>query len=347
MFLIYLPFVILILYLLRKYFFNAPETKLTKDMTGKIIIITGSSAGIGKETAKDLLKKGAKVIFANRDEKKTMTVINEILSVINVHKDMTVFEQLDLSSFYSVLHFSEKIRSKFDHIDILINNAGMFSEKYAQTSDGHETTFQTNHVSPSLLTGLLIDLVGKSKDGRIINVSSDAHKFYDNNKFVQGESNYSMFNTYACSKLGNIICTNILRKFCEMNKLDIISASVHPGAVKTEIVRPENKSQFYKLLIHYVIYPMMLFFFKTEYMGAQTTLHLCYIDRNSFVDCGYYANCKLCKPGKTLNDQNSINNINKATFKQITDSEVYPIISGCHAFKPCKQFIQLFNTNIN
>jgi len=99
---------------------------IKKDMTGKLIIVTGSSDGIGLETAKDLLKSNAKVIFACRNKNKTENIINLLPQN---YKKNAIFEQLDLESFKSIENFTKNIKSKYPKIDILINNAGMASRK--------------------------------------------------------------------------------------------------------------------------------------------------------------------------------------------------------------------------
>ena len=113
---------------------------IKKDLTGKLIIVTGSSDGIGLETAKELLNSNAKVIFACRNKNKTESIINNFPERI---KKNAIFIPLNLDSFKSIKNFADEIKSKFPKIDILINNAGMSSlGKIYKTEDGHLNVFQ-------------------------------------------------------------------------------------------------------------------------------------------------------------------------------------------------------------
>ena len=294
----YLAALPVVYFIIRK-IFNGPATKLKNYdyVKGKIVVITGSSAGIGKETAKEMLLRGATVIFACRDEKKTRTIIN---SFPEEFRKRSIFIQLDLASFESVRNFEIQFATLNFKIDILINNAGAFFDKYNTTKDGIESTIQCNHFSPMYLTMLLLKHMVKDS-GRILNVSSDAHKFVKNLDvdslecnldFNTGGESYSMFRTYAYSKLANIYLTNTLSNFFEAKNIKIKSVSIHPGAVRSEIMRPDR---FLLKILSYFVYLLMLLFFKDSYMGAQTTIHLCYMDYKSIVSSGYYQNCQLSK----------------------------------------------------
>ena len=136
-----------------------------------MILITGCSAGIGKEAALEFLRNGSTVIFACRDERKT----NKILEILpDDLRKRAIFIALDLSSFESVRNFEKKLGSLNLKIDMIINNAGCFLDKYSKTVDNIESTIQCNHFSHMYLTALLVKHISKN-DGRIINVSSDDH----------------------------------------------------------------------------------------------------------------------------------------------------------------------------
>ena len=131
---IFILIIIIIIGFLIKRWSNGPLNPIKKDLTGKIIIITGSSDGIGLEAAKDLLRSNAKVIFACRNKNKTEGIINTLPE--NLRKN-AIFEQLDLSSFKSIENFVKEVKAKYDKIDILINNAGLssFGNIYKQKMD--------------------------------------------------------------------------------------------------------------------------------------------------------------------------------------------------------------------
>ena len=170
-FLILLSILIIFGYFLKKWA-NGPMNPIKKDLTGKLIIVTGSSDGIGLETAKDLLNSNAKVIFACRNKAKTEKVINSLPE--NIRKN-AIFEQLDLESFKSIENFIKTIKSKYQKIDILINNAGMASGYESKTEDGFMNVFQVNYLGNVLLTLLLLDHFNE-KESKIVDVSSMGYK---------------------------------------------------------------------------------------------------------------------------------------------------------------------------
>lgn len=332
-----------ILLLIKYFLINRPKTPFTKDMSGKVIIITGCSAGIGKETAKELLKSGATVIWACRDEKKTLNIIKELS--IQDYKGKSVFIKLDLSSLQSVYEFYLQFISNFDRLDILINNAGAATHEFIKTEDGLESIFQINHISHTLLTSLLLDFLSISDDGRIIILSSDAHKFakIDNSYLKFEKENFSFWSTYSNSKLANVFMGFALKKYCEENNLNIKTVLVHPGAVASDISKPENKPWYLKIFIYMVMYPIMFFFFKSNLIGAQTTLHTCYLERSKLVDGGYYANCKESSYGKSSRNRIYENGVNKITKNILTNHRVFDIVENNKHFK--KFMLSLHTSN--
>jgi NAD(P)-dependent dehydrogenase (short-subunit alcohol dehydrogenase family) len=303
-YLIAFPF---ILYIIRK-FFNGPRTLLTNyyNVKDKVIIITGSSAGIGKETAYELLRQGAQVIFACRDEKKTKAVIQSLPETL---QKRAIFLLLDLASFKSVKSFVKNFSELNMKVDIIINNAGCIIDKFSKTEDGIESVIQCNHLSHMLLTTLLLKHLSNN-NCRIINVSSDAHFFVKSLDINALENDFEFkdsslykgsFSNYAYSKIANIYFTIALAEYLESKKLSIKTVSLHPGAVLTEIFRPSNK--FYKI-IGFFLYYLLYIFFKDAFMGAQTTLHVCYADYNDLTNGAYYSNCKISKMSDLANNKN-------------------------------------------
>ena len=152
---------------------NGKKTPLTKNLTGKLVVIIGSSSGLGKDTAIVLLEKGATVIFACRDKNKTMSIINSLPKEL---QNRSNFIHLNLSDFGTLPRFLDQFNTEFPSIkiDFLINNAGMMEESFHLTPSGIESTIQTNHLSPIILTELLLDKMNP-EDGRIINIASCVH----------------------------------------------------------------------------------------------------------------------------------------------------------------------------
>lgn len=277
-----------------KRYFNGPVAK-PKSLSGKVVIITGASDGIGVPTAKSLLENDATVIFACRNPKKTKIVIDKFEERL---KQNAFFIQIDLSDFSTIKNFVETFKKKFSKVDILINNAGAIFNDYSLSKDEIENTFQVNTFSPMLLTQELLPLM--SDNSRIINVSSRAHTRVRFDKTVmklweeQENTNYfkniyKPWTVYGYSKLGNIFFTKYLYDYCFKKGINIRTACLHPGVIPTELARDLK----YLSLFAYLIFPIFWLLTKSSYYGSQTTLHLCYCPDNEFINAGYYQDCKI------------------------------------------------------
>ena len=328
-FLILLFFLIILIYFIRKWA-NGPMNTIKKDMTGKLIIVTGSSDGIGLETAKDLLKSNAKVIFACRNKNKTENIINLLPQN---YKKNAIFEQLDLESFKSIENFTKNIKSKYPKIDILINNAGMSSRKTKKTEDGFINTFQVNYLGNVLLTLLLLDHFNE-KDSKIVNVSSRAYKraqiTYGYSKLL---NNYDLMNDnlskmrnkgilYANTKLLLNYFIQYLADFFEKKYPYLKIVGLHPGVILTNIFTFEKI--LHKIIFYVFFKPLFYLFSKDIVHGAQTTLFLSYSDNNNLVNGGYYADLALEKYTPIGKDEklrkemvNETLNILKSKYKEL------------------------------
>ena len=206
-------------------------------LDGKTVIITGANNGIGFETAVDLAKRNARVILACR------SVERGEKSAVEVRKrssnDNVVFRQLDLASLESVRKFAAKILEEEPRIDILINNAGIFSASFAQTEDGFESSFGVNHLGHFLLTNLLLDRIKEAPSARIVNVSSVA---YQNGSLdftnLNSEGSYNSFYAYARSKMANILFTRRLAR--SLQGTGVCVNVLHPGTTYTDIFKELN-----------------------------------------------------------------------------------------------------------
>ncbi len=308
-----------------RYFFNGPRNNTNRDMKDKIVIVTGCSAGIGKETARDLLNKGAKVVFACRDKTKTLSVINHITNESN--RNNAFFMQLNLTSFNSVGLFVEEFSKKFDRLDLLVNNAGLFNDKFFLTEDNLENTLQTNHISHFALTGLLLKFLKKSDDPRVINVSSRAHYNADNTLDVLPltDKTYRTWGIYSISKAANIFFSEALKEFSEgrVDELSKIkSAALHPGVVLTEFTRTEGRGLFFKALV-WTFSPLIKLFFKSELMGAQTSLHCSYVERSKLVNGGYYSDCHEAKKSSVIRKYDLEKKIHKMSYEALVAHKLY------------------------
>ena len=141
-------------------------------MDNKICLITGCNSGIGKITAIELAKKGYEIIMLVRDSEKSRMAFEEISSVSG---GKIALKYVDLASLRSIQKVSEEIRSQYERIDILINNAGIFKRKLENSADSFEMTLAVNYFATFALTIHLIPLLKKSKQARVINLTSELY----------------------------------------------------------------------------------------------------------------------------------------------------------------------------
>ncbi|XP_059183423.1 retinol dehydrogenase 12 [Centropristis striata] len=260
-------------------------------LEGKTAIVTGANVGIGKETAKDLAGRGARVILACRDMAKGEQAARDILREVKAAK--VVARQLDLADTKSICQFAENIYNTEKALHFLINNAGVAMCSYATTVDGFEMQFGVNHLGHFFLTFLLLDLLKHSAPSRIINLSSAAHNMgkieFDD---LSGEKKYNPVSAYAQSKLANVLFTRELAKRTEA--LGVVAYSVDPGMVKTEITRHLKRP----LMDITKAFSSLL---KTPAEGAYTTVYCVVTPENQLLTGGYYKDCgsaECCRAGQ-------------------------------------------------
>ena len=307
-------FIVILLILIYCYLGNhvfLGKCTISHDMSGKLVIITGASSGLGKFTALELVSKGAKVIFACRNESKTRNIFKEIAED---KKNLAIYENLDLSSFKSVINFSKNIKEKYPKIDILMNNAGASPIEFRITEDNFESYIEGNFLGHVLLTFLLMEHM--NNNSRIINLSSLGHnycvfnkemvkKIYDN-EFVKNNFFASVFKRnilYHVTKLMMIYFTQVLSDYFSKNNISIKTVSLHPGVVNTEFMIFYDSSLFTKILFR-LFYPIFALCTKNTEEGSQTQLYLSYLDYAELASGKYYADCKFEKISKTAQDFN-------------------------------------------
>lgn len=254
-------------------------------LDGRTVMITGGNTGIGKETAVDMARRGARVILACRDMDRANNAAEYIKKKSG--NDNVIVKKLDLASLQSVRQLAEDVLASEERLDILINNAGIMSCPEWKTEDGFEMQFGVNHLGHFLLTNCLLDLLKKSTPSRIVNVSSLAHErgqidFDDINQ----EKEYKPWKSYSQSKLANVLFTKELA-----NKLQgsgVTTYSLHPGVIRTELGRHFwPKIPLWKR----VVYTPLMFFIKSPTEGAQTTIY-CAVEESLQNDSGlYYSDC--------------------------------------------------------
>ncbi len=199
----------------------------------KTILLTGATSGIGFEASLTLAREGHRVVMVGRDEAKTLKCVAEVKQ----RTGSSTVESLlaDFSSQASVRALAAAYRTKYDRLDVLVNNAGAVFNERGVTADGIENTFAVNHLGCFLLTNLLLDLVVKSAPARIVVVASTRHyrgtMDLDDLGFEKG--GYSIMGAYSRSKLGNVLMTRSLAKRLEGKGVTV--NALHPGVVATHI----------------------------------------------------------------------------------------------------------------
>jgi NAD(P)-dependent dehydrogenase (short-subunit alcohol dehydrogenase family) len=202
--------------------------------TGRVAVITGANTGLGYETAAALAAKGAHVVLAVRDLDKGKNAANLI-----TQRDpgaSVALQELDLTSLDSIRAAAEQLRTDHDHIDLLINNAGVMFTPKSTTKDGFELQFGTNHLGHFAITGLLLDRVLAVPGSRVVTVSSIGHRIgrirFDDLQWKRG---YSRLRAYGQSKLANLLFTYELQR--RLTGANTIAVAAHPGGSRTELAR--------------------------------------------------------------------------------------------------------------
>ena len=308
-FLIVLLILAIILFIIKKRT-NGPLNTIKKDLTGKLVIITGCSDGIGLETAKDLLNSNAKVIFACRNKSKTENIINNLPDNL---KNNAIFIKLDLVSFKNIYEFANEIKTKYPRIDILINNAGISPSIFTKTEDGYIDLLQVNYLGNILLTLLLLEHFNE-KESKIINVSSAGYKW---SKITSGYFKYlnnydemveyykkqrGRFALYMDTKLMLNFFTQYLAEYAEKKYPYLKVVCLHPGLIFTNIMQFETL--FQKIIFYVFLRNIFYVFSKDVKHGAQTTLFCSYSDNKDLVNGAYYDYLKIEKYIPIAKDEN-------------------------------------------
>jgi NAD(P)-dependent dehydrogenase (short-subunit alcohol dehydrogenase family) len=204
----------------------------------KIILVTGASSGIGKETALELAKQGNRVLIHGRDAKKTAAVMRDIQTKVpNAQLEVYV---ADLSLMKNVVQLATEIRKRHTTLDVLINNAGgQFGRRREVTAEGHEKTFATNVLAPFLLTQLLLPSLRESSDGRVVTVSSESYRqggkpYLDD---IELQDHYSLIRGYGLSKL----YVWWLMRYFAAHDLTVTFNTCEPGSTMTNLGRVNAK----------------------------------------------------------------------------------------------------------
>ncbi|KAH9246580.1 hypothetical protein BASA81_015845 [Batrachochytrium salamandrivorans] len=250
--------------------------KNTMDMRGKSVLVTGATGGIGLETARGLLSQGATVYVGCRDVEKAKQLFGPKVQVF----------QLNLESLEQVKEFAKAFTSKVSELDVLINNAGTMPTDRVMTVDGFESAFQTNCLSTTLLTMLLVKPLLRGSMRRVVSVSSCTNKLYQelDETNMQSQTSFSMLWNYGRSKF---LLNQTMFELAKRDEVESITFNVvHPGAITTDIGRHLN-------IVLRTVRVLVNVLNKTAWQGAASQLFLATNESVSKVSGKYFEHCQI------------------------------------------------------
>jgi NAD(P)-dependent dehydrogenase (short-subunit alcohol dehydrogenase family) len=261
-------------------------------MKGKICMITGANSGIGKATAIGLAKMGATIVMVCRNQKKGEKALNYIKNE-SKNGDVSLLIA-DLSSQKAIHQLVKEFKENYQHLHVLINNAGVNLSKRVLTEDGIESTFAINYLAPFLLSNLLLDVLQNSSPSRIVNVASNVMAKSINFENLNGEKHYRQLKVYAQSKLALVLFTYEFARRFEGKEVTI--NSLHPGYVKTNMVK--NFRSFVKYF-----FPFIGLFMSSPKKGAKTSIYLASSSEIQSVSGKYFKKRKIVDLTEISDDQ--------------------------------------------
>lgn len=255
---------------------------MSASMSGKTVLLTGASSGIGRATAFELARLGATLVLVCRDRSKGEETVAAIRAEMpNVDLALML---ADLSSQASIRQLAADYLASGRPLHVLLNNAGVVNTSRTETADGIETTFAVNHLGYFLLTNLLLERLKESAPARIVNVASEAHKFgrldFDD---IESAKSYRTMRVYGRSKMANILFTYELAR--RLQGTGVTVNCLHPGAVATGLGR--NNGAVANFFIR-ILAP----FFRTPSNGAATSVHLASAPELANVTGKYFSDSK-------------------------------------------------------
>ncbi|XP_076746516.1 retinol dehydrogenase 12 isoform X3 [Maylandia zebra] len=255
-------------------------------LDGRTVVITGANAGIGKETSRDLARRGARVVMACRDLTRAERAAEEIRR--STGNGNVVIRHLDLASTYSIRQFAKDFLDSEERLDILINNAGVMMCPKQLTEDNFETQLAVNHLGHFLLTNLLLPKLKSSSPSRVVNVSSIAHRGgrIDFDDLFFSRRPYGALESYRQSKLANILFSRELAR--RLSGSGVSSFSLHPGVIRTELGR--HVEGWFPLVGLLLKLPSLLLM-KTPWEGCQTSLYCAVTPGLEELSGCYFSDC--------------------------------------------------------
>lgn len=283
------------------------------DMTGKTVVITGATSGIGRETAVALAGAGGRVVITARDRGRGEAAVDGIQQRSGSSTvELVVF---DLGALASVRAGAGEVLARCPRIDVLVNNAGIVLSDRRLTPDGLEATFAVNHLGPFLLTELLLDRIKASAPARIVNVASTAHKSarrgldFDD---LQSEHAYRALKVYSKSKLANMLFTTELAR--RLAGTGVTANCLHPGTVATGYGRDGDTTGVFAFGLK-VIKPFIL----SPERGARTSVFLASAPEVAGVTGAYFVRCKQATPSRAARSAEAAAQLWEATEKLVAE----------------------------
>jgi retinol dehydrogenase-12 len=253
-----------------------------------LVLLTGATRGIGRAAASDLARQGADVAIVGRDAERVAVVAREARAAgpgATIHAHVA-----DLMLMAEVRRLAQEVRERYEHIDVLANNAGALFASRQETSEGLERTFALNHLAPFLLTNLLRD---RLDGGRVVTTASDAHKSGRLNlEDLQSKGSYAAMRVYGTSKLCNILFTRELAKRAP----ELHANCFHPGVVRTGFGKNENG-------IWKVLTTVGAPFFRSPQRGARSLTWLSLSDETASLTGEYIEDEKVVAPSAQAQDE--------------------------------------------
>jgi len=299
---------------------TAEQAAAKMNLTGKVIIVTGSTSGIGLETARVLFNQGAHVVIAAKDEDKMHQCETELMNArkarlkerelnlssngtVNMNGQLTCIK-CDLSSLASIAEFVQEFQKRFTSLNILILSACKMVPPLSYTSDGFEMQYGVNHLGHFSLCMQLLTMMKETTEnelnkGRIVILSSFAHEYANTVNFDdlywKKRQYASGWSAYAETSLANILFAAHLSKLLERNGVDINVYAVDPGIVKSSLIMDEHAlSRFGIWLAH----P----FIKSMEQGAATSVYCATSSSLEDIRYGYFSDCNITESSKATKD---------------------------------------------
>jgi retinol dehydrogenase-14 len=263
-------------------------------MTGRTVLVTGGTGGIGRATAVGLAHLGAHVAIIGRDERRAQDAAGEIEAAGGQRVDVFV---ADLSAQIEVRRLAAEALRRLTRIDVLVNNAGGYWNTRHVTTDGLERTLAVNHLAPFLLTLLLLNrLQQQAGTARVVMVASNAQALgrieFDD---LQGERSYSGARAYNQSKLANVLFTYELAR--RLRGTSVTANALHPGVVRTAF-GAEDPARAQRWLV-----PFIRPFMRSPAKGAATSIHVASAPELEHVTGRYFANSRPRRSSKRSHDE--------------------------------------------